>query len=134
MKRLSWLCLAICIVGVVVGCKPPRPKAPSTAAVKGTVTLDGAPMGGGHVRFNVAGQGPMSCEVKDGAFSGEAYIGKNRVDVTWDKEGEPVPGMPDVKMTVNAVAAEFSGPGSPFNFDVPASGKSDFKLAVTSAR
>lgn len=117
----------------LLGCSSDGPKAAPTAPVKGAVTLDGKPMGGGEVRFTAPGQPTKSVTIADGAFAGEAFVGKNRVDVVWDKDGPPNPTDPKSRIKVNVVASQFSGPTSTFQFDIPASGKSDFKLAVTSA-
>jgi hypothetical protein len=118
----------------LLGCSSDGPKAPPTAPVKGAVSLDGKPMGGGEVRFTAPGELVKTIEIKDGQFAGEAFVGKNRVEVVWDKDGPPNPTDPTTKMKVNAVSNRFLGPNSPFQFDIPAGGKSDFKLDVTSAR
>jgi len=136
MNRLVGSFLLLSIPCVPLGCnKTAGPKEPPLAKVSGTVTLDGKPMGGGVVRFHAADQPAKSLEIKDGAFSGDVYVGKNRVEVVWEKDGPPNPMMPDgPPIKVNAVAPQFSGMDSPFNVDVPAGGKSDLKFDVTSAR
>jgi len=136
MNRLVSSFLLLAIVCVPVGCdKSGTNKGPALAKVSGKVTLDGKPMNGGEVRFFAENQPARSIEIKDGAFSGEAYVGKNRVDVVWDKDGPPNPMMPDgPRIKVNAVAPQFSGANSPFNADVPAGGAQDLKFDVTSAR
>lgn len=49
--------------------------------VLGTVTLDGKPLADGEIAFLVTGEAPANIPVKDGAFSGKAFSGKNRVEV-----------------------------------------------------
>jgi hypothetical protein len=121
-------------LSLLVGCEEQNPPAPATAQVSGKVNLDGKPMEGGAVRFNVAGQPPKELAVTNGAFAGEAFIGLNTVDVVWDKEGGANPMDPSSKMIVNAVDAKFSGPSSPFQEAIGAEGKSDLKFDVTSAK
>lgn len=117
-----------------VGCEEQNAPPPAAAQVSGTVNLDGKPMQGGVVRFNIAGQPPKEMPVTNGAFSGEAFIGANTVDVVWDKEGGPNPMDANSKMIVNAVDAKFSGPTTPFKETIAAEGKSDLKFDVTSAK
>ena len=133
---MRFLCATVfCAAAVsLAGCSAGGSNAPPTAPVKGAVNLDGKPMGGGEVRFTVPGQPPKSAPVTDGTFAGEAFVGKNSVEVVWDKDGPPNPTDQTSRMKVNAVSGKYSGPNSPFQFDIPAGGKSDFKLDVTSAR
>jgi hypothetical protein len=136
MNRLVSSLLLLAFACLPLGCdKSGTNKGPALAKVSGKVTLDGKPMNGGEVRFYLENQPAKSLEIKDGAFSGEVYVGKNRVDVVWDKDGPPNPMMPDgPPVKVNAVAPQFSGVNSPFNVDVPAAGVQDLKFEVTSAR
>lgn len=126
--------MLILLSGALVGCSGGGTKGPAAAPVKGTVNLDGKPMAGGEVRFSAPGFPPKVIEVKDGAFEGEAFAGSNKIEVVWDKDGPPNPTDPTTKMKVNAVADKFSGPNTPFSFEIPAGGKTDITLAVTSAR
>jgi hypothetical protein len=115
----------------VAGCTTSQgPKAPNTAKVSGTVKLDGKPMEGGEVHFEVAGFPAKSLEIKDGAFAGEVYSGKNMIGVVWNKE-IPHPTESKMKMTTNIVANKFSGKDSPLNDEVT-DGKV-FTFEVTSA-
>jgi len=134
MKRLARSLLFLSVVCIVAGCgKPNAP--PPTAKVSGTVNLDGKPMQGGEIRFELAGYGPKNLEITNGTFSGDVFVGKNRVDVVWDKDmPNPMdPKGPPVKGG-NAVDPKFLGPNSPLNAEIPAGGKSDLKFDVTSAR
>jgi len=135
MKRLPGAVILVVLVWCVVGCGKRTPPGPPLAKVNGKVNLDGKPMAGGEVRFSVSGQPVKSIEIKDGAFSGEAHTGKNRVEVVWEKDGPPNPTDPKLPpIKVNVVDPKFSGMNSPFNVEVPATGASDLKFDVTSAR
>jgi hypothetical protein len=104
------------------------------ATVKGTVNLDGKPMTGGEIRFSVSGQPVKSIEIKDGAFSGQVYTGKNLVEVVWDQDGPPNPMDPSTRIKVNVISPHFSGANSALSADVGANGATDLKFEVTSAR
>ena len=133
MKRMA--CLSLLVFSFfLAGCPDSGPKAPPVAKVSGTVTLDGKPMTGGEVRFNAPGQPAKILEIKDGAFSGEVFEGKNQADVVWEKDGPPHPMDPNTKLKVNVVDARFSGPNTPFKPEVGATGANDLKFEVTSAK
>jgi hypothetical protein len=91
-------------------------------------------MEGGEVRFGLAGQPPQIFQVQGGAFSGQAFVGQNQVDVVWEKDGEPNPMNPGTFLKVNAVSGEFSGGRSPFKPNIGAQGAADLKFEVTSAK
>lgn len=91
-------------------------------------------MGGGEIRFTVPEQPTKALPVKDGAFSGEVFVGKNHVDVVWDLDGPPNPMDPNTRIKVNKVAPGYSGPRSPLGADVDAKGANDLKFDVSSAR
>lgn len=105
------------------------PKVP----VGGTVLLDGKPMAAGEVVFYAGSNPAQAIEVKGGAFSGQAFTGKSRVDVVSNKDGPPHPMDPTMKLKVNVVSEKFSGPMSSLSADIPEGGKSDLKFEVTSA-
>ena len=86
MYRLACVTCLFVIATWTVGCTPKNDPAPPTAPVKGTVTLDGQPMTEGEVRFAVKGYPSRPFEIKNGAFSGDAFIGQNNIEVTLDKD------------------------------------------------
>ena len=130
-----WMFRCWCVIALLVaGCVEKGPATPPLAKVAGTVTLDGKPMEGGEVRFNLIGQPPRVLPVQGGAFAGEAYVGQNQIDAVWDKEGPPHPMDPSIRIKVNAVSSQFQGPNSPLKAEVVAAGVSDLKFEVTSAR
>ena len=132
MRIITAAVLACCLTA---GCGGGSGKGPAKAQVSGTVLLDNQPMGGGEIRFSLPGEVPQSLEIKGGAFSGPVNIGKNRVEVVWDKDGPPNPTDPKAApVRVNAVSDKYSGPNSPFTVDVDSGGKSDLKFEVKSAR
>jgi hypothetical protein len=121
-------------LSTAIGCSDGTASPPAQAEVGGTVTLDGKPMSGGEVRFEVAGQPTVSLPVTDGAFSGKVFTGQNRVGVVWEKEGAPHPMDPSQKLMKNVIDSKFSGPTSPFKQEITASGAKDLSFQVTSAR
>jgi hypothetical protein len=134
MLRFSGTFLLCAVLAWTVGCgsSPENAKAPPTVKVSGTVKLDGKPMEGGEVRFVVSGQAPKALPITNGAFSGEAYTGKNEIGVVWDKEA-PNPMDPQLKMMVNAVDLKYlPSPKSPLNAEI--TGPKEFNFEVTSAR
>jgi len=131
MNRLVGLVLIVAVT--LSGCKATGPDSPALAKVSGIVNLDGKPMEGGEVRFNLTGQPTQILDVTNGAFSGNVFVGQNRIDVLWEKDGAPHPMEPDTFLKVNAVADEFSGPNSPFQQAISESGQSDLKFDVKSA-
>lgn len=133
MRRIAFMLAGLCCVSLV-GCSGGGAAVPKKAQVSGSVTLDGKPMAEGQVRFNVTGQAPIDVPVKDGAFSGEAFTGENRIDVLWEKEGPPHPMDPNQRIIVNVVDARFSGPESPFKKTIAADGAQNLSFQVTSAR
>ena len=101
MRRLA--CLPCFFLALALGCTPQNAPPPTTAKVTGKVTLDDKAMPVGEVRFTVMGQPPKICTVKDGAFSGEAFIGKNRVDIVLEKDGPPSTTDPKTPTRINTV-------------------------------
>ena len=78
---LRFLCCLLAIIpAAAAGCGDGKTH-PTLADVSGTVTLDGKPLADGEIAFVVTGEAPANIPVKDGAFSGKAFSGKNRVEV-----------------------------------------------------
>lgn len=130
-RSLCALLLLFCVC-YLMGCGGGSNSGPPVAKVSGTVKLDGKPMAGGEVRFSVAGLPAKSLPISGGSYSGEAPVGKNKVEVVWDKDGPPNPTDPSTKMKVNAVNMRFSGPDSQLNAEVK-EGENTFNFDVTSA-
>ena len=114
-----------------VGCESERKSAP-TAAVKGTVRLDGEPMKSGEITFSVPGEPVRVLPITNGTFSGEAFQGKNRVEVNLFTKGPPIENDPSNEPTrINTVAPEFNN-NTGLSADVTAGGANDFTIEVTS--
>lgn len=94
---------------VLTGCTPAMPKLPPLAAVKGKVQLDGKPMAKGEIVFSLAGMPEQRIAVTDGAYTGQAMVGSNKVGVFSYVESAPDSGLStdSVKQT-NIVADRFS--------------------------
>ncbi|NIP87258.1 MAG: hypothetical protein GTO03_17555 [Planctomycetales bacterium] len=131
---MAWILTCVWAV-LLTGCGGgDRPPPPATVQVSGTVTLDSQPMQGGEVRFYVTGQPAKILKVQAGAIAGEVFVGQNRIEVVWLQEGPPNPMDPAQKILVNVVDTRFSGAQSPFRQEIPLTGASDLKFAVTSSR
>jgi hypothetical protein len=132
MSRNGWLVFSLLAALAFAGCsssaKKPIPRVPVT----GKVTLDGKPMPEGEIRLSVAGEAPSVMEVKDGAFSGEAATGENRVELAVYKEGKPTSTSPKTPTKVNSLPAKYHGPKTTLTALVSEGGANDFSFAVTS--
>jgi len=77
--------LLLTVIALLAGCKGSGPK---IVPVQGKVALDGAPMPSGQVVLEGAdGSAPVTLEVKDGAFTGKASVGKKTVRISSFKKG-----------------------------------------------
>jgi hypothetical protein len=101
--------------------------------VKGTVNLDGKAMPDGEIAFFLPGEVPTSMPIQNGTFSGQAGIGKNRVEVRAYKAGTPVKmgGQDFGGEKENYIPAQFNT-NSTMEADVTSGGANDFKFDVTS--
>jgi hypothetical protein len=72
------------VLVTVAGCQ--RGDKSQFANVKGKVTYNGSPIEKGEIAFTHEGQPPMTMKIVDGAFNGQAMVGRNKVAVTaWKK-------------------------------------------------
>ena len=123
--------VALVLIGSV-GCTPTA-KPPTMTAVKGTVNLDGKPMPDGEISFALPGQVPTTMPVQNGAYSGQAGVGKNRVEIRAYRAGTPVK-MGDQTFggdKENYLPAKYNS-ASTFTAEVASGGANDFKFDVTS--
>lgn len=132
MFRYSLPLLCVVIISTL-GCGPSVPVV-KTSTVKGQVKLDGKPMATGDILFLVTGQTPQILTVKDGVYSGEATVGKARVEVRSYKDAEPVMMGGQV---VNAGSKENFLPAkfntqTTLSADITAAGPNEFSFDVTS--
>ena len=124
---LPILCLAV----LNFGCSNAKNE-PAEQSVKGQVMLDGKPMAEGEVTFAVIGVPGRPMVVTNGAFSGKAVAGKNRVEVRSFKAGPPLSTDAEKKPTqVNFLPDKYSAQ-SKLEADVKAGDANDFKFEVTS--
>jgi hypothetical protein len=99
------------------------------------VTLDGKPLLEGDILFSIAGYPPEKIPIKEGAFSGEAMVGKNLVEVMAYKQGPPITTDPEKKPSkINTIPDKYNGPHSTLSADVGSSGANDLKFEVKSTK
>jgi hypothetical protein len=131
MHRLISLLGLVVAVLLAAGCDN-KPKGPIDVPVTGQVKLDEKPMADGDIVFTVQGYPPSVMTVKDGAFSGTAKEGKNKVAVHAYKVGPPLSTDPDKKPTkTNYVAGKYNDQ-STLSAEVKAGTGNDFKFDVHS--
>jgi hypothetical protein len=130
MSRLPFAaCLAFAIVWSA-GCGSSQ-SGPPLAPVKGVVNIEGKPVPSGEVHFAVPGAAPKVLEIKGGAFSGEAPVGKNHVEVYIYTEGAPVEKYGGTRAKTNTAPAQYWGPNSILAATVSASEPNDFQFALS---
>jgi hypothetical protein len=125
--------IAVALVAVgLAGCTP-KAKPATMTAVKGSVNLDGKPMPDGEITFFLPGQVPTAIPIQNGAYSGQAAVGKNRVEIRAYRAGTAVK-MGDQTFggdKENYLPAKYNS-ASTFNAEVASGGANDFKFDVTS--
>lgn len=127
VTRLLCLLLLVAALGCVDAKKPPPPAAP----VKGTVTLDGKPLPEGEIILSLTGEAPSVLTVKDGAFSGTALSGKNRVEIRSYKLGKPLSTDPEKTPTKKNFIPERYNVASQLTADVAVGAANDLAFEVT---
>jgi len=131
MCRSFWILGFGLAILAVSGCAGSTPKV-ATVSVKGTVTIDGKPMPDGEIYFSTPGQPLTMFPVKEGAFSGNAQPGSNRVEIRAYKEGPPL--STDVSKTPtkqNFIPDRFSVQ-SKLTAEVGVGGANDLKFVIAS--
>jgi hypothetical protein len=127
MRGFAFVPCLFLMCTAIVGCSvPTNAPPPPLAKVSGKVTLDGKAMDAAKVNFSVGGQAPIEFDVKNGEFSGEAFVGKNSVQVVLQKDGPPATTDKAEPTKISLVGPHIltaevtkDGPNS-FTFDVPA--------------
>ena len=133
MYRLCLMVLFVLTLVWTIGCGSPPPKGAAPAAtVKGTINMDGKPLPAGELHFGSEGVPPRVLQVTNGAFSGEAPVGKNQVELFIYVEGPPTEKYPGVPTKKNTAPAKYSGPKTPLEATVTTGGTNDFKFDVKS--
>jgi hypothetical protein len=132
MLRNAFVVSCAVTICITLGCGPAEVKPPPTGPVKGTVTLNGEPMAAGELIFSIPGEPVQQIPVTNGAFSGQAPVGKNKVEVYSYQESAPTSGLStDTVKKTNIVSDQFNV-RSALSENVTAAGPNEFKFAVTS--
>jgi hypothetical protein len=119
-------------LAVTLGCGSERQGPTSAAGVKGTVLLDNKRVLAAEVHFILDGVPPRVMQVKDGTFSGEAPVGKNKVEVYIYVDGPPSEKYPSTLTKINKAPDRYWGPNTILQATVEEGGANDFKLELTS--
>jgi hypothetical protein len=80
MKTTSTFALLLGLVAAA-GCGDDADKPPPYVNVTGTVTYNDKPLDKGQITFTVPGRPPVTLDVVNGKFAGQAMAGDNRVSV-----------------------------------------------------
>ena len=132
MRLLGLIACMGMVVALTSGCTTSVPKPPPVAPVKGTVLLDSKPMASGEVEFEITGYPSKTLKIENGAFSGEAYSGKNTLRFHMWKDGPPISTDPEKKpRKIESLPAQHNA-NSGHSVDIPEAGSSDLKFAITS--
>jgi len=107
------------VLGLMFGCGGGSP----SGTVQGKVTLNGAPLEGGRIRFIPTAGPPVDAEIKAGQYSVQVAPGESRVEITYPKvvgkrKAYDTPDSPMVDITEESVPAMYNL-------------KSELKYAVT---
>ncbi|MBN9117977.1 MAG: hypothetical protein J0I06_02215 [Planctomycetes bacterium] len=124
-------CLALALVWLL-GCGGGQQGAAPVAKVKGTVTLDGKPLPAGEVYFGLTGVPSSAIEIKDGAFSGEAPVGKTKVEVFVYVEGPATEKHGGTRNKTNVAPKKYWGPNTTLSATVGAGEPNEFKFDLAS--
>ena len=134
-QPMNRLCLVIGSVLALAwhsGCGPEQQRAAPVANVKGTVHIDRKPIPSGEIHFGMIGVPPRVLQIKDGAFSGEAPVGKNQVEVFVYAEGPPAAKYGGTRAKINTTPERYWGPKTTLSANVEARGTNEFKFDITS--
>jgi len=133
---MARICLAIGFGLALVwgfGCGPAaKPGLAPAAPVKGTVNQDGKPLPTGEIHFLLEGFPPGVLPIKDGTFSGDAPIGKDKVEVYVYVDGPVSDKYRGEASKKNIVPSKYWGPNTTLEANVEAGGANDFKFDITS--
>ncbi|WP_040891671.1 hypothetical protein [Zavarzinella formosa] len=130
MDRRAWLMALFITIVSTTGCDSGKKKAVAVP-VKGSVMIDGKPLAEGEISFLVSNEAPTTFPIKDGAYSGNANVGKNKVEVRAFKDGPPLSTDPEKKPTKLNYLPERFGISSQLTAEVTAGGTNDFKFEVS---
>ena len=142
MQRLKFA-FFLPLLLILLGCGG-KSSGPAIAAVKGKVTLDGAPLASGKIVFEEATPGMPAAELDiiDGAYSGEVLVGSKTVRISSYKDkdatlaGSPKSapknaGTTSMTAQVNTLPAKYNT-ASKETREVKVGGPNEFDFTVTS--
>jgi len=132
MYRLCLVIGFLLVLGWNVGCAPEKKDTTPVAAVKGAVKIDGKPVPSGELHFGVSGVPPRVLEIKDGAFAGEAPIGKNHVELYIYVEGPADKKYGGTRSKINTAPEKYWGTNTTLEATVTDGGPNEFKFDLTS--
>lgn len=130
MRPLVFIALAAVVAVGLAGCgSAAGVPLDETIPVQGKVQLDGQPLAEGEITFSVDGKPPQIAPITDGAYSGQALVGENRVEIAvYKTETDAMTGDP---MKINTLPARFNTQ-STLKAPVTASGPNQFDFEVQS--
>lgn len=129
MHRICPIGGFVFMLALSVGCSPPPKGAAPAAKVKGIAKLDGKPIASGELHFSVADFPPRVVEIKDGAYAGEAPVGKNKVELLIYVEEKSEKYGKSIKK--NTAPEKYWGPNTVLAADVSANGDNEFKFEIS---
>jgi hypothetical protein len=128
-------CLAVSLALAIVwasGCSPSGPGLPPTTKVKGTVNLDGKPVAAAELHFELPGAPPSVLTVKEGAFAGDAPVGKSKVELFIYKEGAASGKYAGTTTKTNIAPRRYWGPNTTLEATVTAGAANEIPFNLTS--
>lgn len=114
-----------------VGCSDSPKGAATSARVKGTVKMDGKTVPVGELHFAIPGFPPRIVEIKDGAFEGEAPVGKNKVELFIYVEGPASEKYKGTTTKINVAPEKYWGPNTTLEANVNAGAKNEVKFDLS---
>jgi hypothetical protein len=108
-------------------------KGPIMVPIKGTVTLDGAPMPDGIIYFKTIAEGSVDqMEIKDGHFAGKVEVGDRRVEICRYGLGPPFKmGNAEIPNKIETLPARYNE-ASELKATVTERGSNEFTFEVKS--
>lgn len=127
MMRLLGLGLAVVVIAGCTSKEAPTP----VAKINGSITIDMRPVPTGELHFVMPGIPPRVMQITNGAFSGDAPVGENKVEVFIYVEGPPSEKYGGERTKINSVPERYWGPNTSLMANVTASGPNEFQFNIT---
>ena len=133
-RQIRWRWLPLLAL-VACACTPSSsPHKEDTYPVRGTVTLDGAPLADGEIQFITRETAALDVlPIKGGKFEGQAKAGQRRVEIKAYREEQvvPMPGADPQPTRVNYLPAKYNTQ-SELTEQVTADGPNEFTFELVS--